>query len=162
MKQVVVMLSVLFAVVGFADHTPMTSLPEGQYLGSGGYTTSFGDKGHFATYADIGSDYWNISHYMDGEIRSYSAFFNFDENGFFDVEMLHQNENGEEDSWYGRGYCQSVQCHYSLLVGDKIVEETVSFVTWEDRVYWVGSVTPHGDDSNGFSVSWESSTARID
>lgn len=165
MKQIVVTLcAVLMASVGLANHHegPITSFPEGQYLGSGNFTTNQGQEGVFATYAEIGYNWWDVAHYVDGQIRQYGAFTNFDEYGFFDIEMTYLDENGEEATSTGRGYCRSVQCHYSLLVGDKVVEETISFLTWENRIYWLGSVTPHGATEDNFSVSWELALARIE
>lgn len=162
MKKLVVSLCALFSISLLADTTPMTSLPEGEYLGLGAYTTNWGDEGTFSSYAYVGSDFWEVSHYIDGEVRTYGAFFNFDDNGFFDIEMTYVDENGDEQTVKERGYCRSVQCHYALNFGEKIVEETVSFVTREDKIYWVGSVQPHGDSEDDLAVSWEVAMARMD
>lgn len=135
----------------------MTEFPEGEFLGLGSYSTSEGDEGDFASYADIGSDYWVISHYMNNKIHTYTSFFYFDDNGFFDVEVTKVKEDGEEETFYGRGYCRSVQCHYAIDLGDSIIEETATFLQAKNRIYWLGSFRPHGYDDDKPSISWETS-----
>jgi hypothetical protein len=159
-KMAILLLSLFFAQVSMGDECvpdPITSFPEGRYLGAGYYGTNTGDAGDFSTYAEIYSDGWEVACYIDnGNLISSSAFFNFDDFGFFDVEI-----DTEQGTYYGNGYCRAVQCHYAVDLGDKILEETISFITWENRLYVVGSVRPHGDQENNFAQSWEASLAQL-
>lgn len=159
MKKLVVILLALLANSSIGVPDPIVGFPEGHYLGLGYFGTNAGDKGEYSTYADIHPDWWKVSHYMeDGGLFSFNAYFSFDENGFFDVAL--EDEYG--DYHYGSGYCRSVQCHYAIDLGDRIIEETLSFVTWQNTLYVVGSMRPHGEQDDHFAVSWEATLAQLD
>ncbi len=145
----------------FANHNPISEFPSGQYLGEGHLVYTNGAEASYATYATINSDELNFSIVRGGELFAYNLYFEFGENGFFTVTAT-ENRYGEETTHYGQGYCQSVQCHFSFDLDNGRVEETLTFATWENKIYTIGSMYYYDENGDQQAISWEEGFFLLD
>lgn len=151
-----------FALTGFAHHDPITELPPGTYLGEGKMISMQGDEYTYASQATINSDELNLAIVRGGELFSYNLYFNFNDHGFFTVEATEYDEDGNELTHYGNGYCASVQCHFSFDLDNRKIEETLTFATWEDKIYTIGSMRYVDEYGNDQALSWEERFLLLD
>ncbi|GEM_PF-2331910 len=158
------LLLALFSISSFATYEPITEFPEGNYLGMGHYYTDNDQEGYYASYAEVYYDGWELYYGREYGLAAFSLSFDFANNGFFKVNMVEhlnhkaQDHNGQgQDKYYeGEGYCGSVQCHVSVDMGsDRKLEETVSFATWENKLYRLGSLRKTFANGHSVITKWE-------
>lgn len=153
-------------------HAPLLGFHEGEYLGLGEYVTSDNAAGTYASHAEIYEDEWHVNYLRDYGFSSYSLYFEFEDNGFFTVALFEHNNHkttadkkahDDDQVYYGIGYCQSVQCHIEVDMGERKFEETITFATWEDKIYRLGSLSKAGEDGVFNKVlTWQEVMNRID
>jgi hypothetical protein len=144
----------LLAFASFAQ-TPISEFPTGNYLSTGHIYGTNGGESEYASFAALSSDSLNLSIVRDGEVFAYDLDVTFSENGFFSVEALEDDE-----THYGWGYCRSVQCHFEFDLGDRDVEETLTFND-DFSILVMGSMTYIDDDGVEQAISWEEHLFRI-
>jgi hypothetical protein len=163
--------ALLFALTGFTREAPVSlrmpapapvlrhdfinEFPAGTYLGEGRLSSTWGQDTSYSTMAIVDSEDLQFTIVREGELFSYALSFAFYDGGFFDVEAT--DSRAPDVNYYGRGYCKSVQCHFDIALDDRLVEETITFATWESKIYTVGSMWMAQPDENGDSqgMSWE-------
>jgi hypothetical protein len=143
-----------FALTAFSFNDPITSLPEGSYLGEGVVVTTTGATASYASFASFESDTMSLMVVRDGSLFSYSLDFTFSSNGFFIVDAT-ENVNGVITNHFGEGYCRSIQCHFNFETDTRIVEETLTFANWENKIYAIGSMRYVDENGLPQTMSWE-------
>lgn len=122
----------LIATFIFASSSAMamTNMPDGTYQGEGRWSDNQGETGHYEVSVNIESDTVSSSYSFDsGQTGEYEFQTTGSAHSQFDVLV-----GGIR---VGEGYCMSVQCHYSISLGNKVLEETLTF--YEDNLYRIGS-----------------------
>lgn len=148
--------------------SPIIEFPAGRYLGLGHYVTADNQRGTYSSYADIDEDSWQVNYLREYGADAYQVEFTFNDNGSFDV-LLFEYTGDDVQIHMGNGYCQSVQCHINVDMGNRFYEETVTFLTAERKIYRLGSISRPGeilrDDSfpeAELIMSWEEAMIRVD
>lgn len=152
--------------VSTSPGSPIVEFPAGRYLGLGHYVTADNQRGTYSSYADIDEDSWQVNYLREYGADAYQVEFAFNENGSFDV-VLHEYVNDEVQLHMGNGYCQSVQCHINVDLGNRLYEETVTFLPAEKKIYRLGSISSRADpisdeDEADLIMSWEEAMIRVD
>jgi hypothetical protein len=152
------------AIAYGAYTAPITSFPEGSYLGMGTYITLDGTGDSFASYASITANAWQITQYRDGGIYVYDYNFTIDNYGFFSVEVVDNSDPSNPLTYNGNGYCESVQCHMEVDLNDNnTIEQTVTFHPGGTNIYVLGSIRPSDAGSNEQPfVSWEETMVIVE
>lgn len=159
MKRLLVVLLALTSMCSFAE--PITTFPYGTYLGEGLYYNSDGEQGTYSSFVQMIGNDWNLAYVRDGVLTSYSATFDFVNGSLFDVAVTHFTEEGQQIDFAGYGYCASVQCHLVLDLDDYVFEETITFATWENKLYRLGSIRRKVDEEIK-TLLWEEALVKID
>lgn len=149
----------LWTITSIAHHDPITELPLGIYLGEGSYIRSDGEEGTYASHAKVSSYEVDLSLVRDGELFTYNLDFDFDANGFFEVHATEHAIDGQELTHQGYGYCASVQCHYTIPLTNRVIEETITF--WEENIYKLGSMRYKDADGEDQIFAWEERLLRL-
>ncbi len=148
-------------IPGPKDYTPITDFPTGQYLGLGHYITASDQSGTYSSLATVNWNTWKVDYVREYGVGAFSLSFDFSDNGFFTVALTEHTALGDI-SHEGHGYCQSVQCHISANLGDRLFEETVTFATWEKKIFRVGSLSsPDVAGAPGLIMAWEEMMVRV-
>ncbi len=142
-------------------YAPITEFPTGQYLGLGHYVTATNQRGTYSSFADVGPDSFQANYVREYGVGNFSLSFDFNENGFFTVIITEHQVLGDIEH-EGYGYCQSVQCHIRADLGNRLFEETVTFATWENKIYRLGSLSnpPYAIPANVI-MAWEETMVRV-
>ena len=149
----VLLIAFTLALAAFS-HQPITELPAGNYLGEGNLVSTLGSEYTYASYASISSDRLNFTIVRDGDLFSYDIHFAFDDNGFFTVRAT--EDTGEDIVIHdGYGYCQSVQCHFDIETDTRKIEETLTFKSWEGKLYTIGSMRYVDENGDEQALAWE-------
>lgn len=142
---------------------PILEFPEGRYLGLGHYITADNQRGTYSSFADVKTSSWQVNYLREYGNEAYGVDFAFSDNGQFTVTLLAYINNELDAIYFGDGYCQSVQCHISVDMQDRIFEETVTFLTDEKKIYRLGSISRIDDYGYPtFAMSWEESLMSVD
>jgi len=144
-----------FSISGFAHHDPITEFPEGTYLGEGKFVRTTGEEGHYSSYASFYSDEWYFALVFEDRLSVYELYFTFQFEGFFAVEAVEHTPDGDEYTHYGYGHCGSVQCHYVFDLENRTIEETVTFATWHNKIFRLGSMRYLDENGDLQTISWE-------
>lgn len=152
----------IFAIAGLADNYPMEEFPEGTYLGEGRHGNTNGDDGTYSSYALIYSNEWDLFYVRDGQRYRYNIYFDFANEGFFSAQATEYSNDGQQKTHVGNGDCGSVSCHFTFNIGDRVLEETITFATNEDRIYRRGSMSVIDPDGSVRATHWEETMLRID
>lgn len=156
----------LFSMSIVADHNPITEFPAGTYLGLGRLSFTNGSHGvatEYASYAIFKEDELSLYIGRDGDLFSYNLTFHFTDSGFFTVQA-HENQlddDGELLIYEGWGYCQTIQCHFDVDLGDRQIEETITFSIWENEIRTLGSMRYSDENGDAQAMSWEERFGKL-
>jgi hypothetical protein len=151
----------IFAIVGLADHYPMDEFPEGTYLGEGRHGNTNGDDGTYASYAVISSNQWELFYARDGQRFQYNIDFDFTDEGFFSALAIEYTNDGQEKIHVGNGDCGSMSCHFTFNVGDRVLEETITFAAEQNRIFRRGSMSVTDPNGAVRATHWEETMIKI-
>lgn len=121
------------------------TIPEGTYTGKGRFKDTAGHTGSYTVETSVANGVVSqVYRYASGGAR-FVLTTNLTGHGFFAVM-----ENGQK---VGEGYCQTVVCHYSALMGGANLEESLTY--WQGNLYRVGS-----KKIGNLTITWEESLLK--
>lgn len=151
MKNFLLFITLAFSLSGLSKSNTLEE-HEGQYLGLGNYVSTQDRFGSYPSYVEITPNIWSLAYVMNDSLLRYDAFFEPDENGFFDTLILRSTE-GKESIFDGFGYCLDNYCHLSAVLDDNPYEETITFLE-NNRIKRVGSLRYQDEDGNPHTMRW--------
>lgn len=156
------LLSLLLSSISIASdrHHRISEFTTGSYLGEGHYVTSSGVKGSYSVTTKLSPKAWQLSYLRYNRLENFDVAVEFHDNGFFSATAT-TNAGDKNVSYTGYGYCGHAQCHLELDLGEQRLEETITFVPSENKIYRLGSMTYDDPYGHKQSLTWEERLLRL-